>query len=150
MSLVTELFKEFGNINAGDITSNQKKELRRLLSSVKKEDVSTLKEHEEFIKVVQLFRKANAEDAALYGKNFLETLKSLLSVGEDGVYSNSKRFLYELIQNVDDCEYDYIEDCQLNIRFDYEGDVGKIILTYNEKGFTPRDVFGITGIAGDV
>ncbi len=147
MGLVAELFAKYGSLDAGDITSNQKKELRNLLSSMEEENVSTLEEHEAFIKVVQIFRKANAEDAALYGKNFLDTLKSLLSVGEDGVYSNSKRFLYELIQNVDDCDYEHVEDCQLDIKFEYHEAVGKIILTYNEKGFTPRDVFGITGIA---
>ena len=147
MSVVGELYKKFGRSSAGDLTSNQKKELRSILSSINKEDVSTIKEHEEFVKAVHLFRKANAEDAALFGKHFLETLKSLLAVGEDGVYSNSKRFLYELIQNVDDCEYEHEEDCKLDIRFDFDGAIGKIILTYNEKGFTPRDVFGITGIA---
>ena len=80
------------------------------------------------------------------GTKFLDTLKSLLAVGEDGVYSNKQRFLYELIQNVDDCEYENNNDCRLDIQFDYR-DTGKIVLTYNEKGFKPKDVFAITGIA---
>ena len=147
MGVLSELISKYGNIEVGDITGNQKKELSVILSSVKKEEVKTLEEHEAFIKIVNVFRRANAEDAALYGKNFLDTLKSLLSVGEDGVYSNSKRFLYELIQNVDDCDYESVEDCQLEIKFVYREGEGKIILTYNEKGFTPRDVFSITGIA---
>ena len=45
----------------------------------------------------------------------MKTLGSLLAVGEDGVYTNKMRFLYELIQNVDDCDYEDISDCNLEV-----------------------------------
>lgn len=147
MGTIQELYSRFGKVDFGDITSNQKKELYKVLSSIKADEISTLDEHKMFLEVLQKLRRATAEDTALYGKNFRETIQSLLSVGEDGVYSNSKRFIYELIQNVDDCEYENVEDCHLDIQFDYAHEQGRIILTYNEKGFTPANVFAITGIA---
>lgn len=94
-----------------------------------------------------MFRMASLEDMSLMGDGFISTLRSLLSVGEDGIYSNSQRFIYELIQNVDDCEYNNPEDCQLDIQFKYHTSPGEIIFTYNEKGFSPQNVVGITGIA---
>lgn len=35
----------------------------------------------------------------------------------------------------------------MDIKFDFNINSGRIILTYNEKGFQPKDVFAITGIA---
>lgn len=55
-----------------------------------------------------------------------------------------------MIQNVDDCEYENLEGCQLNIQFKYHTNPGEIVFTYNEKGFTPQNVVGITGIADKV
>lgn len=147
MGTIQDLYERFGKLDFGDITSNQKKELYKVLSGISKDEVTTIEEHKMFLEVLQKLRRATAEDTALYGKNFRETIQSLLSVGEDGVYSNSKRFIYELIQNVDDCEYENVEECNLDIQFDYAHEQGKIILTYNEKGFTPANVFAITGIA---
>ncbi len=144
---IQDLYAKYGNMDFGDITGNQKKELYTILSTVSKDEVTSIDEHKMFLEVLQKLRRATAEDTALYGKNFKETIQSLLSVGEDGVYSNSKRFIYELIQNVDDCEYENVDDCNLDIKFDYAHEQGRIILTYNEKGFTPNNVFGITGIA---
>ena len=78
----------------------------------------------------------------------MKTLGSLLAVGEDGVYTNKMRFLYELIQNVDDCDYEDISDCNLEVFFERSNeDTAKIVFTYNELGFTPANVFAITGIA---
>lgn len=147
MGVIQELDKKFGRLDFGDITSNQKKELYRVLSGISKDEVITIEEHKVFLAILQKLRRATAEDTALYGKNFRETIQSLLSIGADGVYSNSKRFIYELIQNVDDCEYENVDDCNLDIQFDYVHEQGRIILTYNEKGFTPNNVFNITGIA---
>jgi hypothetical protein len=117
------------------------------LKSLKPEDLKTIEEHRLFIEVLYKLRKRNAADMRLIGKHFEETIASLLSVGEDGVYSNNLRFIYELIQNVDDCDYVNKSDCHLDIRFETDPAPGKIILTYNEVGFSPFNVFSITGIA---
>lgn len=61
------------------------------------------------------------------------------------MYSNNLRFIFELIQNVDDCDFNDAADCELDMRFDFNND--EIILTYDEVGFTPFNVFAITGIA---
>lgn len=141
-----EFYKQYEEKDIGDLSSNEKKVMRDFLSGIKPEELQTPEEHRMYIEVLQKFRMANMEDMKLTGTKFLDTLKSLLAVGEDGVYSNKQRFLYELIQNVDDCEYENNNDCRLDIQFDYR-DTGKIVLTYNEKGFKPKDVFAITGIA---
>ena len=99
----------------------------------------------EYIELLKKRRGAVAENDKLHGDNYPQLLNSLLSVGEDGLYSNSLRFIFELIQNVDDCDYKDSADCKLDMRFDFEKD--EIILTYNEVGFSPFNVFAITGIA---
>ena len=124
-----------------------KKDLKNILAKVKPEDLHNMEEHRLFVEILHKLRKYISEDLELYGKHFPDTLKSLLAVGEDGVYSNSLRFIYELIQNVDDCDYADVENCNLDIQFIYDPLPGKIILTYNEAGFTPFNVFSITGIA---
>ena len=138
---------KYGSLDNGDITSNQKKDLYNTLKNITPDEVVTIDEHKMFLEVLRKLRQVTVEDSSLYGQNFQRTIKSLLSVGEDGVYSNSNRFIYELIQNVDDCDYENIEDCNLDIKFDYSKSPGTIVLIYNEKGFTPQNVFSITGIA---
>lgn len=147
MSNIAELHQYYADIKIGDLSGNQKKQLYKQLSNIHTEDVITLDDHKKFVELVRILRQASMEDMDLVGQKFRDTLKSLLSVGEDGVYINKLRFIYELIQNVDDCEYKDVSDCNLDIQFRYERDPGLIILTYNEVGFTPENVFAITGIA---
>lgn len=122
---------------------NKLQELRDVLKSVS--NLETLEEHREYISVLRKFREAIEENALLNGKKFNATLSSILSVGADGIYTNELRFLFELIQNVDDCDYKNPEDCELSIHFDFNR--GTITLEYNEVGFSPENVFSITGIA---
>lgn len=124
---------------------NKLSELGSVLQCVQRNDLGTLEEHREYISWLKKFREATAQISALYGENFNTTLASLLSVGADGLYTNELRFLFELIQNVDDCDYENPEDCELSIHFDFN--YGTITLEYNEVGFTPKNVFDITGIA---
>lgn len=145
--IITELAAKYRNVAVGDLSNNQKKELYNVLKNLRPEDLTTVEDHKTYIELLQKLREAGVADLQLQGRKFLYTLKSLLSVGEDGVYSNKNRFLYELIQNVDDCDYKDVKDCRLDIQFQYSVDPGKIILTYNETGFTPLNVFAITGIA---
>lgn len=144
---IKEFYKQYAKIDIGDLSSNQKKIIKDTLKTCLAEDLHTVEEHRMFVELLQMFRMASLEDMSLMGDGFISTLRSLLSVGEDGIYSNSQRFIYELIQNVDDCEYDNPEDCQLDIQFKYHTSPGEIIFTYNEKGFSPQNVVGITGIA---
>lgn len=144
---IKEVYGKYANIDIGDLSSNQKDSMYDILGKTQPEDLHTLEEHKMYVEVLQKLRMASMKDMERVGAKFLDTLKSLLAVGEDGVYSNSQRFIYELIQNVDDCEYESVEDCQLDIQFDYYSSPGKIVLTYNEKGFKPENVFAITGIA---
>jgi hypothetical protein len=144
---VNKMYSQYVNIDIGDLSSNQKDSMYELLKDAKPEEVRTLEEHKRYIEILQKLRMASMKDMERMGAKFLETLKSLLAVGEDGVYSNSQRFIYELIQNVDDCDYEKVEDCKLDIQFKYHTIPGEIVLTYNERGFKPENAFAITGIA---
>ncbi len=140
------ILKDFAGKTSGDITINQLKILHEELQKVKTQDLVSIDDHIAYLNVLRSFRLANLESTNLVGKNFLSQITSLLGVGEDGVYSNRFRFLYELIQNVDDCDYRNQETPMLDIRF---SDIDNVIeLTYNELGFTPQNVFEITAIAG--
>lgn len=143
MSLIKEIYSTY----SGSLTDNQKDQLYKVLKSYPAEDLVTMEDHRLYIEVLAKLRQSLLRGFQLMGKNFLQMLESLLSVGEDGVYSNNQRFIYELIQNVDDCEYEDTTDCHLDVHFRYSRNPGTITFTYNEKGFTPANVFAITGIA---
>ncbi len=143
--MLQELCESYGNIDCRDLGSKKLEELMTGLKSVSADEISSLETGKAFIELLRKFREAIAENDKLHGENYPSLLNSILSVGEDGLYSNNLRFIFELIQNVDDCEYPNAADCKLNMHFDFNND--KIILSYNEKGFSPFNVFAITGIA---
>lgn len=145
MTTLQQLQSDYGKVDCRDLGSRKLEQLRDGLKEVVSAEIVTADSGREFIELLKKFRKAVAENDKLHGDNYPQLLNSLLSVGEDGLYSNSLRFIFELIQNVDDCDYKDSSDCKLDIRFDFEND--EIILTYNEIGFTPFNVFAITGIA---
>lgn len=145
MSTLVELCSQYGDIDCRDLSPRKLEQLRDGLKSVTTEEVSSAEEGRSFIDLLRKFREAVAENAKLNGSNYPKLLNSLLSVGEDGLYSNSLRFIFELIQNVDDCEFRDPDDCRLDMHFRFNE--GEIILSYNEVGFTPFNVFAITGIA---
>lgn len=144
---IKEFYKQYAKVDIGDLSNNQKDSMYEALGNALPEDLNGMEEHRMYVEILQKFRMATMKDMERMGAKFLDTLKSLLAVGEDGVYSNSQRFIYELIQNVDDCDYENKEDCKLDIQFGYHTEPGQIILTYNEEGFKPKNVFAITGIA---
>lgn len=145
MSLLDQLFIEYGSLNHDQLTQNQIWTLRNNLKDIGASEVTSIEEAKHFLSLLRKFREYIADADKLHGDNYPDLLSSLLSVGEDGLYSNNLRFIFELIQNVDDCEYDNEEDHVLDIHFDFNHN--KITLRYNEKGFTPFNVFAITGIA---
>lgn len=115
------------------------------LGKVDPEEIESAADGERFILLLKKFRETVERNNRLNGDNYPHLLKSLLAVGADGLYSDNLRFIFELIQNVDDCSFPTPDDCKLDMQFDFNG--GRIILTYNETGFTPFNVFAITGIA---
>ena len=121
---IQDFYKQYANVDIGDLSNNQKDLMYETLGSTLPEDLNGIEEHRMYVEILQKFRMANMKDMERMGAKFLDTLKSLLAVGEDGVYSNSQRFIYELIQNVDDCEYANPEDCQLDIQFKYHTEPG--------------------------
>ena len=145
MSKLDELQKEYGSLGNRDFTGWQKDNFREGLKAITTKDVSSSDEGKSYIELLKKYREIIAEDDKHHGENYLERINSILIVGEDGLYSNTLRFIFELIQNVDDCEYESPDDCKLDMRFDFNEN--RIILTYNETGFTPFNVFAITGIA---
>ena len=145
MTLLEQLYKKYGSKHKTDITLQQLEELRNGLRTVEPCEVSNQGQAIQFLELLRKFRDGVAEADKLHGDNYPQLLNSLLSVGEDGLYSNNLRFIFELIQNVDDCEYPSDEDHVLEINFDFNHN--KIVLRYNENGFTPFNVFAITGIA---
>lgn len=136
----TYLDKDFGTLNDIETEAFVKK-----LESVTNAEINSLSEGQAYIELLSKLRQKQQRALSGIGSGFADFLKSALSVGEDGLYSNKLRFIFELIQNVDDCDFKDPEDCKLDVCFEYSS--GKIILKYNEKGFTPGNVFAITGIA---
>lgn len=145
MLTLRDLSEKYGDTDCRDLGSRQLEMLRDGLKQVSDDEINSADDAKLFIELLRKFREAVAENDRLHGENYPQLLNSILSVGEDGLYSNSLRFIFELIQNVDDCEFVDPDDCKLDMRFDFHR--GEIILTYNEAGFTPFNVFAITGIA---
>lgn len=145
MAMLQQLREKYGQADCRDLGSRQLEQLRDGLKSVVADEILSANDGSQYIELLRKFREAVAENDKLHGENYPQLLNSLLSVGEDGLYSNNLRFIFELIQNVDDCDFLNADDCRLDMRFDFNK--GQIILTYNEVGFTPFNVFAITGIA---
>ncbi|HPD89233.1 MAG TPA: hypothetical protein PLU75_07165 [Oscillospiraceae bacterium] len=145
MAMLHILRETYGHADCRDLGSRKLEQLRDGLKTVAPEEITSADDGKEYIELLRKFREAVAENDKLHGENYPQLLNSLLSVGEDGLYSNNLRFLFELIQNVDDCDFHSTDDCRLDMRFDFSN--GEIILSYNEVGFIPFNVFAITGIA---
>ncbi len=140
---IDKIKNEYWNANLMDLTVLGK--LRNELKGVLRNDLESIDDHICYVELLRRFRFALAKSDELKGDNYPSLLESLLSVGEDSVYSSTLRFMFELIQNVDDCEYNDPSNAILDVKFDTNQ--GQIILTYNENGFSPFNVFAITGIA---
>lgn len=140
-----DLCRIYSDVDSGDLGTRQLFDIKDKLKAVRPQEIQSESEAKSFINLLRKFREAIAENDKLHGENYPDLLSSLLSVGENGLYSNNLRFIFELIQNVDDCDFADPQDCRLDIQFDFNNE--QIILTYNEVGFTPFNVFAITGIA---
>ena len=137
-----------------EIFSSQKKiaidndnidDIEDMLKTTQPDEITDIADAKIYLEILENFREYVEKVTTKNGKNFANTLRNMLSVGEDGVYSNKLRFILELIQNVDDCDYSDESKRELDIKFGVSD--GTIVLTYNEDGFKPQNVFAITGIA---
>ncbi|MGN0805282.1 MAG: sacsin N-terminal ATP-binding-like domain-containing protein [Candidatus Coproplasma sp.] len=145
MTKIEQLYKEYFQIEKGKIGRDLARKLREELKGFKREELSGIEDHIKFLELLRLFREVVRDFGELNGDNYLKTIREMLSVGTNGIYSNELRFLNELIQNVDDCYYKNTTQAKLDIRCNFND--GELIFEYNEDGFTPFNVFSITGIA---
>ena len=140
-----ELRTAYLDMDYRDFTSTILLNMRDGLKNTASNEVKTLEDHKDYLYLLNSFRSSISANDQLHGTNFMKQITSMLSTGEDGVYDNSLRYIFELIQNVDDCDFIDSSDCALDIKFSESH--GQIILTYNEIGFAPINVFAVTGIA---
>lgn len=145
MSKINELYVKYANLDVSKFDYKLTEDLRNALKDVKDSELQGIEEHKQYLALLHRFRVVVKKFTDLNGENYLKTIRELLSVGSSGMYSSELRFLYELIQNVDDCEYDEPLNARLNIKCDFNN--GTMTFEYNEKGFSPFNVFAITGIA---
>lgn len=145
MPKIQVLYEKYSHLGKGEISHDLAKKLRDDLKSLKSEELSGKEDHIKFLQLLRLFREVVRDFGELNGDNYLKTIREMLSVGTNGIYSNELRFLNELIQNVDDCDYENKTEAKLDIRCNFND--GELIFEYNETGFTPFNVFSITGIA---
>ena len=141
---INELYIKYKDKSANKIDADTKNNILSNLSKI--QTVNSVKEANDFINILALCRKAQI---AMEGEKRNNTFRTLLSTGEEGVYVDdnsyiNNRFMYELIQNVDDCKYSSLQDCKLDIDFDLDNDI--MTLAYNEQGFLPKDVIAISDI----
>lgn len=154
MNRIEELYNKYGHTKVVDISPSDILDLQKILGEITPSDLQhgdndLYSTHRMYLELLQRVRRFSAAGDTLKGKNFSKTVRDLLSVGQNGLYSNELRFVYELIQNADDCKYSDNTNCQLKFFFDFNGkdQFGRIIVTSNELGFEPRNVLGLTGIA---
>ena len=140
-----ELVQKYEDKSYDELGKKHLDELYGYLPKIKAEEITSVEDGKNYIELLKKIRQATAETYEWHGRKFFKFLQKDLTAGESGIYSDSLRFIFELIQNVDDCDYEKTDFCCLDMKFDFYRD--QIILTYNEKGFTPFNVFAITGIA---
>ena len=101
-----ELVQKYKDKSYDELGKKHLDELYEYLPKIKAEEITSVEDGKSYIELLKKFREAVAENDKFHGKNYSQLLKSVLSVGEDGLYSNNLRFIFELIQNVDDCDYE--------------------------------------------
>ena len=115
-----ELLQKYKNKAYDELGKKHLDELYQDLPKVDAEEIISAEDGKNYIELLKKFREVVAENDKFHGTNYTKLLRSVLSVGEDGLYSNNLRFIFELIQNVDDCDYEKPEFCCLDMRFDFK------------------------------
>ena len=81
-------------------------DLLKHLPKIKAEEITSVEDGKNYIELLKKIRQATAETYEWHGRKFFKFLQKDLTAGESGIYSDSLRFIFELIQNVDDCDYE--------------------------------------------
>lgn len=141
------LFEKYGQRDPGLLAPDDQLALKAGLDSIK--IIDNKNDAHKFLHLLALLRKAEVKAIGGLGDSAMATITGAFAGGDEGVYAAdtdlmNARFIFELVQNVDDCKYEYVNNCTLDIQFDIESDT--IRLEYNELGFQPDNVIAITGL----
>ena len=120
------------------------------------------KDFYEFLSIVEADENAIGESWQDNAKVFIEKLNAYRKIGAiDGnlsdqlmdyakkINNDPLRYIYELIQNADDCEYNTIKSCDDNesrVEVWIEIKDDSLIISYPEEGMTYSDIIAITTI----
>ena len=91
------------------------------------------------MKEKEFIQKLNADNSVFHSIRQAEMLASLLDTVSKDIYSESQRFVFELIQNADDAATH--ENGQ--VHFEFIGNY--LIVSHNGKAFDEQDIIGLTG-----
>ena len=100
MSILGQLYQKYGALSSSQFTVDQLGDMRNHLKTVMPHEVVSKEDALQFLTLLRKFRESIAAADKLHGDKYPDLLSSLLAVGEDGIYSNNLRFIFELIQNV--------------------------------------------------
>lgn len=141
------LYNQYGRKSSGALAPDDQHILKEGLDAIKAIKDET--EAKKFLQLLALLRKSEVKSIEGLGVSAMETITGAFAGGDEGVYAAdtdlmNARFIFELVQNVDDCSYKTVDNCTLEIQFDIAANV--IRLEYNELGFQPENVIAITGL----
>ena len=91
MTRLQRIISQYGSVDCRDLGARQLEMLRDELRLVEPEEISSQEDGKNFITLLRKFREAVAENDKFHGQNYPQLLNSILSVGEDGLYSNKLR-----------------------------------------------------------
>ena len=146
-SEIEGLFARYQNLSPGELSPIEQNRLKTELDSIK--SINNKSDAEVFLRLLSLVRESEAMAIDGLGPDALSTIVGAFAGGDEGVYAAdtdqmNARFIFELVQNVDDCKYKDATNSKLDIKFNLNNDT--IILRYNEVGFQPENVIAITGL----
>ncbi|MDO4556882.1 MAG: hypothetical protein Q4B70_17355, partial [Lachnospiraceae bacterium] len=141
------LYDQYGKKSSGALAPDDQHALKASLDSIK--DIKSKEDAKKFLQLLTLLRESEVKSIDGLGDSAMATITGAFAGGDEGVYAAdtdfmNARFIFELVQNVDDCKYQDVNNCTLEIQFDIESDI--IRLEYNELGFQPENVLAITGL----
>jgi len=117
---IKDLYAQYGHKSAGALAPDDQNALKVGLDSIKK--ITNEDDAYKFLKLLALLRLAEVKSIAGLGDSAMATITGAFAGGDEGVYAAdtdlmNARFIFELVQNVDDCKYQDVNDCTLKIQF---------------------------------
>lgn len=144
---IKKIYDQYGGKKPGSLPPDAQHALKAELDSIK--TVDNQEDAKRFLKLLALLREAEVKTIDGLGDSAMDTITGAFAGGDEGVYAAdtdlmNARFIFELVQNVDDCKFEDVNNCTLEIQFDVNSNT--IRLEYNELGFQPENVIAITGL----